>query len=220
MQEIDVVDLGEKESDDNESLSGESEKESMIPEDQLFKYNSIFIKEYNLLDEENGNNESNVSVGTPCKKDRKVVSSFNFLKDYSEELLLCRYYDPKIFTWLVENKQILNVNEKDLQWISKKEKNFKADSVLNSMAYRLSKFGKLASSNEILRRLNSDDNEENFKYYEEDSFVVNEEDVSEPDFVNIHYKKLSTGVFSEDRIVRKIHLCDRDTVPPILTIER
>lgn len=175
----------------------------MIQEDQLFKYNSIFVKEYNLLEEDIIINESNISH-TPSKKEKIINTSFNFLKDYSEDLLLCKYYDPKIFTWLIENKSILNINEKDLLWISRKEKNFKADSVLNSMAYRLSKFGKLASSNEILRKLNSDDNEENFKFYEEDSFVVNEDEASEPDILNMHFKKLSTGIFNEERIKRKI----------------
>ena len=181
-----------KEIEQEESISSEESdaKGRDSPTIKLNKYNQIYIKEYDLF----------------C--DDESYKKIDFLKDYSIDLLNLQCFDPKIINWTIENRKLLfefGVDEKTLVWMIKQDKYYKTENVLNNMTYRLSKFGKLATNNEIVRKLNKDDNEDNFKYYEDDSFLVNEEEESDTnDFCYLFSKRTFPGIFTEEKIIQLI----------------
>lgn len=126
----------------------------------------------------------------------------DFLYNYCVDLIKSNQYDPKVITWMIENKEKLfkeGLTDQMIKWILKKDKYYKANNIINSMTYRLAKFGRLAPKSDLVRKLNDEDNEENFKFYEEDSFleVEDEEENHRNDYCMI---KDVSGFFSEERI--------------------
>lgn len=193
-----VIDVKDAEIEDEQNCKETSEEESDSSEDKssepiiesinLKSLSEIYIKEYLIQNETN--------TITP--------KTIDFLFDYCSDLLEKGYYDQRIINWIIENKSSLDekgLDEKSLMFICKQQKYYSSDNVLNSMTYRLSKFGKLANGNEIARKLNKDDNEDNFKFYQEDSFLYNEEEEEEVnDFSFLFSKSAHPGMMKEDRI--------------------
>lgn len=142
------------------SEGSEIDKEDLAePEHKLKKLDFIYTKHFDTIQPYENN---------------------NYLLNYCIDLFKQGYYDPKIATWMIENKSLLEkegITEQYLKWILKQDKYYKGTNIINSMTYRITKFGKLAPQSDLVRKLNEGDNEENFKYYEEDSFIaIDEED--------------------------------------------
>lgn len=182
-------DLNVDEEDGNpqleEDLDSGSEK-SEIPQINLNKFNDFYKKEYDI------------SFSDQNKQ-------INFLQDYSKHLIETGSYDPKLTMWLLENRSNFSslINNETLKWITKQEKYYRTENVINSLTYRLSKFGQLAPKNEILRSIGNEDNEENFRFYNDDSLIDNEEEEErDTDFLRLQSK--STGLVTEEDIIKEM----------------
>ena len=169
----------EKNGEDEEELTESEGEKIQEPEVLLKKIDFVYIKPI-----------SNENFG-------KV----NYLFDYCVDLFKQGYYDPKIITWMIENKAPLasiGIDDNTLKWLIKQDKYYKGNNIINSMTYRLAKFGRLAPKNDLVRILNEEDNSENFKYYQEDSFLAKDEDEEVRNDFNFIKQNQIEGIFKED----------------------
>lgn len=188
LEEINNNDLDNKEEkigDEEEELT-ESEVEKIEePEVKLKKIDFVYIKPI-----------SNENFG-----------KINYLYDYCVDLFKEGFYDPKIITWMIENKDSLasvGISEDILKWLIKQDKYYKGNNIINSMTYRLAKFGRLAPKNDLVRILNEEDNSENFKYYQEDSFLAKDEDEEIRNDYNLIKQNHLEGIYKEEDLCARL----------------
>lgn len=75
--------------------------------------------------------------------------------------------------------------------------------MINSLIYRISKFGKLAPKNELFKKLSNDENEENFRFYEDNSFIDSDDEnemVIDSNKLKLNKERLVT----DEEIIREI----------------
>lgn len=177
----DDKETNENQSEDISEGSEEDKADLSEPEKKLKKLDFVFHKQVDTIQ--------------PYDKE-------NYLLYYCTELFEKGYYDPKITTWMIENKSELEkkgITEQYIKWIVKQDKYYKGTNIINSMTYRITKFGKLAPQSDLVRKLNDGDNEENFKYYEEDSFIaIDEEDETRNDN---YLLKGTTGLIKDIELI-------------------